>query len=135
MQSGEEGCSSRRKIAEKREDLRNSVLTMCLEKHRDRLVRPVTVFQNLDKLSNPWVQALPGPNTGLSAPVFVEVMAARLCLHSPAVVASGMVGTPVGTKGEMIDPFGDSIQCCKEFPGDSFRHRHDTCKHSRLGWP
>ena len=126
--SGEEGRSSRRKITEQREDLRQLAMTLCLKKHWDRAARPVTVYQNLDKLSDPWVQSLPGPHTGLSSAVFSEAMAARLCLHSPAVVSSGMVGRPVGTSGAIIDPFGDAILCCKELPGDSWRHRHDTDK-------
>ena len=55
-------------------------------------------------------------------------MAARLCLHSPAVVASGNVGQPVSRGGAVIDPFGDAINCCNALPGDTWRTRHDTCK-------
>ena len=51
-------------------------MVKCLEAHQDLLAHPVFVYQNLDKLSDPWVQALPGPKTGLSAAVFAEAMAA-----------------------------------------------------------
>ena len=55
-------------------------------------------------------------------------MAARLCLHSPAVVASGMIGRPVGRNGAIIDAFGDAIVCCRDLVGDTWRQRHDTVK-------
>ena len=126
--SGVAGCSSRRDITTAREDLRHMAMERCLEEHRDRLARPVTVYQNLDKLSDAWVQALPGPKTGLSAALFVEAVAARLCLHSPAVVASGMIGRPVGRNGAIIDAFGDAIVCCRDLVGDTWRQRHDTLK-------
>ena len=38
------------------------------------------------------------------------------------------MGRTVGTRGEVIDRFGDSILCSNEIPGDSWRHRHDTMK-------
>ena len=89
---GVEGSTSRKEIPTMREDLRHQAIEFCLKKHRNRLARPVKVFQNLDKMSDPWVQALPGPRTGLPAKMFVEAMATRLYLHSPAVVDSGLVG-------------------------------------------
>ena len=92
------------------------------------MARPVTAYQNLDKLSDAWVQALPGPKTGLSASVFVEAMAARLCLHSPAVVASGMIGRPLGRSRATIDPFDDSVMCCRDLVGDTWRQRHVLVK-------
>ena len=128
VSSGEKGKSSRAPITTLRENLRHEAIVRCLEVHPDRLARPVFVYQNLDKLSDPWVQALPGPKTGLPSPVFAEAMAARLCLHSPAVVASGKVGQPVSRGGAVIDPFGDAINCCNALPGDTWRTRHDTCK-------
>ena len=73
----------------------------CLRIHPDRSARPVMMYQNLDKLSDPWVQALPGPRTGLSSAVFAEAMAARLCLPSPAIMSSGKVGQPV-TRGVLL---------------------------------
>ena len=47
---------------------------------------------------------------------------------SPALRQGGWVGKPVGSKGEVIDPFGDKILCCHEIPGDSWRRRHDSVK-------
>ena len=38
------------------------------------------------------------------------------------------MGQQVETRGEVIDKFGDSVLCCKEIPGDSWRHRHDEIK-------
>ena len=125
---GFKGRSSRAPITTLREDLRQEVIEACLQRHQDQLARPVFAYQNLDKLSNPWVQALPGPRTGLSAAVFSEAMAARLCLHSPAVVASGKVGQPVTRGGQAIDAFGDAINNCSALPGDTWRTRHDTSK-------
>lgn len=124
--SGEK--SSRRAITEHQEDLRFEAMVHCLERHPDRTARPVFGFQNLDKLSDSWVLSLPGPRTGLSAPIFQEAMASRLFLHSPAVVESNKVGTPVTRGGPLIDPYGDAVMCCNQLPGDSWRHRHDTAK-------
>ena len=28
----------------------------------------------------------------------------------------------------ILDPFGDSLNCWQKIPGDSWRHKHDTCK-------
>ena len=128
QRAGEPGVSSRRAITAGLEDLRYHAMTRCLELHQDRHARPVFAYQNLDNLSNGWVQALPGPRTGLSAAVFAEALAARLCLHSPAVVASNTVGRPVCHGGPSIDLFGDAIVCCKKLPGDTWRTRHDTIK-------
>ena len=91
--------SSRRKITQQREGLRQEVLTKALKAHPDRQARPVTVFQNFDKLSGAWLLALPGPSTGLSTPVFSECMSSHLCLGSPALLAGGWVGKTVGRKG------------------------------------
>ena len=38
------------------------------------------------------------------------------------------MGRPVGTKGAVIDQFGDAVLCCAEIPGDAWRHRHDVVK-------
>ena len=84
--------STRRAVVQAREVLRHQVMTLALERHTDRTARPVTVFQNFDKLSGAWLLSLPGPDTGLSSSVFVETMAAHLCLPSPAVTAGGWVG-------------------------------------------
>ena len=125
---GAEHKSSRAPITALREDLRHLVMVECLKIHPNRQARPVTAYQNLDKLSDPWCQALPGPKTGLPPAIFTEAMAARLCVFSPAVVASGKVGQPLGRRGAIIDAFGDTIMCCNELPGDTWRTRHDTCK-------
>ena len=120
--------STRRKMVQQREGLRQEVLTKALMEHPDRLARPVTVYQNFDKLSGAWLLALPGPSTGLSTPVFSEAMAAHLCIGSPAIMSSGWVGKIVGRKGATIDIYGDSVMNCGDLPGDSWRHRHDTGK-------
>ena len=43
--------STRSLIVQQREGLRHEVLTLALQRHGDRLARPVTVFQNFDMLS------------------------------------------------------------------------------------
>ena len=58
--AGEPAISSRQAITAAREDLRHLTITKCLE-HQDKLTRPVFAYQNLDLLSNPWIQSLPGP--------------------------------------------------------------------------
>ena len=120
--------STRRAVVQQRQGLRHEVLSKALERHGDRQARPVTVFQNFDKTSGAWLLALPGPDTGLSSPVFTEAMAAHLCLHSPAVAAGGWVGKVTVRGGAVIDKFGDAIMNCKHLPGDTWRARHDTGK-------
>ena len=101
-----------------------------LKAHYDRQARPFTAFQNFDKMSGAWLLSLPGPSTGLSTSVFVEAMAAHLCLESPALRASGWVGRTVGRdrRAAVIDKFGDAVMNCRDLPGDSWRNRHDTVK-------
>jgi hypothetical protein len=60
--------------------------------------------------------------------VFRESLSAHMCLPSPALREGGWVGRPVGTKGKVVDKFGDVVLCCPEIPGDSWQHRHDTVK-------
>ena len=120
--------STRRAIVQQREGLRHEVLSLALQRHGDRGARPVTVYQNYDKISGAWLLALPGPDTGLSSSVFSEAMAAHLCLPSPAVTAAGWVGIPTTRGGAVIDKFGDAVMCCKHLPGDTWRARHDTGK-------
>ena len=103
------GGSTRRLIVQQREGLRHEVLTLGLQRHADRQARPVTVFQNFDKLSGAWLLALPGPETGLSSKVFSEAMAAHLCLPSPALVSGGWVGKNTVRGGAVIDEFGDAV--------------------------
>ena len=96
--------STRRLVVQQRESL-----TLALERHPDREARPVTVYQNFDKLSGAWLLALPGPETGISSKVFSEAMAAHLCLPSLAVVTDGWVGKNTVRGGAVIDQFGNAI--------------------------
>ena len=75
--------STRRKLVQQREGLRQEVLAKALKEHNDRFARPVTVYPNFDKLSGAWLLSLPGPNTGIPTALFCEAMAAHLCLKSP----------------------------------------------------
>ena len=120
--------STRRKVVQQREALRHEVLEKALKQHHDRAARPVTAYQNFDKLSGAWLLALPGSANGLSAAVFAESLCAHLCLPSPAVMGSGWVGKTVGRREAEIDCYGDTIMNCADLPGDSWRHRHDTAK-------
>ena len=122
--------STRTKVVQQREALRHKLLVPALQAHPDREARPVTVYQNVadDKCAGSWPLAIPSRDNCLSTPVFKEALSAHLCLESPSLWAGGWVGRTVGTRGEVIDRFGDSILCCNEIPGDSWRHRHDTLK-------
>jgi hypothetical protein len=115
-------------VVQQREHLRHEVLTLALERHTDRKARPVTVYQNFDKLSGAWILALPGPDTGISSKAFTEAMASHLCLPSPSVVLGGWVGKNTVRGGAVIDQFGDAVMNCKYLPGDTWRQRHDTGK-------
>ena len=77
---------------QQREGLRHEVLTLALKRHRDRQARPVTVFQNFDRMPGAWMLSLLGTETGLSSKVFSETIAAHLYLPSPAGVGVGWVG-------------------------------------------
>ena len=104
--------------------MRGRVLTRALETHEDQTVRPVLVWPQLDKLSTSWLQALPGPYSGLSGPVFSEAMCAHLCLPSPS--CSNLVGEVV-TRGAVVDKFGDKVNAAT-LPGDTWRTKHDQVK-------
>ena len=121
---------TRTRAVQQRESLRHQLLERALAAHPDRDARPVTVYQNVsdDKCAGSWLLAIPSRDNCLSSPVFKEALSAHLCLPSPSVRQGGWVGKPVGTKGQVIDKFGDSILCSAEIPGDSWRHRHDTVK-------
>ena len=101
-----------------------------LHRHPDRWARPVTVFQNVadDKVAGRWLLACPSPDLGMSAPVFREALSSHLCMPSPAIRDGGWEGRPVGTKGAVIDRFGDAVMCCQEICGDTWRRRHDAVK-------
>ena len=122
--------STRTKIVQQREGLRHQMLEKALKAHPDRDARPVTVYQNVadDKCAGSWLLAIPSRDNCLSTKVFREAISSHLCLESPALREGGWVGRPVGTTGKVIDRFGDSVLCCQEIPGDSWRHRHDTVK-------
>ena len=57
-----------------------------------------------------------------------EAFSAHLSLPSPELRDGGWVGRPVGTRGVVVDKFGDNIMCSNQIPGDSWRTRHDTIK-------
>ena len=122
--------STRSKVVQQLEGLRHQLLTKALAAHPDRDARPVTAYQNIsdDKCAGAWLLAIPSRDNRLSTAVFREALSAHLCLPSPALREGGWVGRPVGTKGEVVDKFGDVVLCCPEIPGDSWRHRHDTVK-------
>ena len=112
---------TRTKAVQQRESLRHQLLDKALAAHGDRDARPVSVYQNVsdDKCAGSWLLAIPSRDNCLSAPVFREALSAHLCLASPALRKGGWVGKPVGTKGQVIDKFGDAVLCCHEIPGDS----------------
>ena len=87
--------------------------------------RPARAYPQLDKLTTAWKLSLPGPTTGLTSPVFKEVMAMHLFL--PSLACRGVVGQPVGPKAVPAGLFGDEIMCAT-LPGDSWRWRHDSLK-------
>ena len=60
--------------------------------------------------------------------VFLPLSSERQCLLTCASHLQLWVGRQIGARGEVIDQFGDSVLCCKEIPGDSWRHRHDEVK-------
>merc|ERR1711989_286684 len=105
--------STRTKIVQEREGLRHQMLTKALKAHPDRDARPVTVYQNIsdDKCAGSWLLAIPSRDNCLSSPVFKEALSAHLCLASPALRQGGWVGKAVGTKGQVIDKFGDAVLC------------------------
>ena len=106
------------------------MLTVALKRHPEKEARPVTVFQNIadDKCAGSWLLATPSPDLSLSARVFREAFSAHLSLPSPELRDGGWVGKPVGTKGDLVDPYGDKVMCCTQIPGDSWRTKHDTVK-------
>ena len=122
--------STRTRLVQQRESMRHQLLTLALERHQDRNARPATVFQNIsdDKCAGSWLLAIPSPALSMSSRVFREALSSHLCLPSPELREGGWVGRPVGTRGEVVDKFGDAVLCCAEIPGDSWRTRHDSVK-------
>ena len=121
----EEGQSSRQLITEQREQLREAVLREALLRHPDQTARPAIAYPQLDKLTTAWKLSLPGPTTGLTSPVFREVMSMHLFL--PSLACQEIVGQPVGARGARVGLFGDEVMTAT-LPGDSWRWRHDNLK-------
>ena len=120
-----EGGSSRQLLTEQREELREAVLREALLRHPNQTARPAIAYPQLDKLSTAWKLGLPGPTTGLTTPVFREVMALHLFL--PSLACKEVVGQRVGARGAVAGHFGDELMCA-QLPGDSWRWRHDDIK-------
>ena len=101
------------------EGLRHQFLLKALATHPDQDARPMTANQNIsdDKCAGAWLLAITSRDNRLSTPVFREALSAHLCLSSPALRELGWVGRPVGTRGEVVDKFGDTVLCCSEIPG------------------
>ena len=118
-----DGESSRQMLTEQREEMREAVLAEALKRHGDQAARPVLVYPQMDKLSTAWKLGLPGPSTGLTPPIFKEVMALHLCLPSPA--CSSILGQSVGAK--TVGPFGDELMTAA-LTQDTWRTRHDSVK-------
>ena len=102
VENAGEGSSdggTRRKVVEQKEGLCAAVLSKALELHPDQLARPVWIFPQLDKMSSSWILTLPGPNTGLTSPIFSEALAAHLCIPSPACMQrlGESIGPGMGT--------------------------------------
>ena len=112
------------------EMLRHKLLGKALSTHQDRDARPVTVFPNVseDKCAGRWLLSSGGRDLGLSAAVFREALSSHLCLSSPAIRDGGWEGKAVGTRGAVIDRFGDAVMGCSEICGDTWRRRHDGVK-------
>ena len=64
--------------------------------HTDQMARSVIAYGQFDKISTAWELSLPGPTTGLTSPVFTEVVAMHLLL--PSIVCSEVVGMQFGNK-------------------------------------
>ena len=122
--------STRTKVVQQMEGLRHKLLTKALAEHPNKDARPVTAYENVadDKCAGSWLLAIPNRDNCLSTPIFKEAISSHLCLPSPALREGGWVGRPVGSRGVVVDKFGDNILCCHEIPGDSWRHRHDEVK-------
>ena len=117
--------TTRRLVTTWLEDTRASVLKKALETHQDQSARPVWVHPQLDKLSQGWILAIPGPE-GFSNAEFSETVARLLCLPSPG--CQSRVGVSLGQHGFLVDCYGDNLMSVTNIPGDSFRHRHDKTK-------
>ena len=122
--------STASKAVQQMEMLRHKLLDKAISVHHDRDARPVTVFPNVaeDKCAGRWLLTSGGRDLGLSSAVFKEALSSHLCLPSPAIQGGGWVGKAVGTRGAIIDKFGDAVMSCGEICGDTWRRRHDGVK-------
>ena len=119
------GGRCRQVVTEQMEELMEAVIRKSLLDYGDQAARPVLAYPQFDKLSTAWKLSLPGPTNGLTTQVFKEVMAQHLCLPSP--VCSLIIGQPVGTRGAVVDQFGNEVMTA-HLPQDTWRTRHDTVK-------
>jgi hypothetical protein len=122
---GREDGSTRRMITTWLEETRSAVLSKALEEHPDQSARPVWANPQLDKLSQVWLLAMPGPR-GFSHAEFGETVARLVCLPSPC--CQPKVGAPLGERGLVVDTFGDNLMSVRNIPGDNYRHSHDKVK-------
>ena len=120
-----EGQSSRQLLTGQREQLHEAVLREALLWHPNQTARPAIAYPQLEKLTTAWKLSLPGPTTGLTSPVFREVMSMHLFL--PSLACQKIVGQPVGARGATVGLFGDDVMT-STLPGDSWRWRHDNLK-------
>lgn len=96
MEDVRAGWTGRHVVTEQQVELREAVVAEALRVHGDQTARPLLMYPQLDKLSIAWKLALPGPTSGLTTPVFKEVLAQALCLPSPA--CSSILGQQIGIR-------------------------------------
>ena len=123
--------STRAKVVQQREMLRYKLMAKAIPAYPDRNARPCFAFQNIadDKCAGRWLLASPGPDLGMTSPVFQEALSAHLLLPSPAICNGGWLGREIpGGGGVVIDMFGDEVKNSPRIPGDTWRKRHDTLK-------
>ena len=84
---------------------------------------------NLDRFSTQWVSAMPSPKLGLvlGNAAFAEVFASYLALASPA--SAPLVGQRIAGNRDALDVHGIKLTTLA-LPGDGWRTRHDTIKHT-----
>ena len=88
---GREDGSTRRLITTWLEETRRAVLSKTLEEYPDQSARPVWPNPQLEKLSQVWLLAMPGPQ-GFSNAEFGETVIRLLCLPSPCCQGGSSLG-------------------------------------------
>ena len=116
--------STRKKIVQRREELRAAVFLESARRNRNQRSRQVVSLKNRDKMSTAWLHCLPGP-AGLNNVAFSEALALLLCMPSPA--CRERVGFKIGAHTARVDIYGDKVMSTP-LPGDHWRTRHDTTK-------